>query len=160
MIDRIFKLASWLKIGLVAVSLIMLARTLAGCSETATQVENEIPALSQVRNLYSGAAITTAVEEGLNFEFYRKPGLEETAICVYVRPDSCLVLTLTGDGDLIPPSGMKANVWKCIARNIQVCQQIYGEPQDPVNIEKKNRCLATGMASCMIAYGLFGWLCE
>lgn len=158
--SKAFKIAQAAKIAVVVIGVLLAIKSLAGCSESITRSEYEVPTLEQVRRDFAGSTATRDSVDGINFEFYRRPGSGELAVAAFVRPDSCLVISLDEYGEIELPSGMKANFWKCVARGIQLCNQIHGEPQDPEGIERKNRCLATSLTSCYIAYGLFGWLCE
>lgn len=148
------------RLAIAIAAVLVAAQILAGCCDLITRSEYEVPTLEQVRRDFAGSTATRDSVDGINFEFYRRPGSGSLAVAAFVRPDSCLVISLDEYGELELPSGMKANFWKCVNRGIQLCNQIHGEPQDPEGIERKNRCLATSLTSCYIAYGLFGWLCE
>lgn len=149
-----------LQMAIVAVVAFVLILIFDGCGESITKAESDVPTLAQVRRSNPSAAISTETVDQIKFEFYRGSDSRLVAICAYVRPDSCLVIALDDLGNPAPPAGKKGNIWDCLSRGIQMCNQIYGEPQDPELIARKNHCLATSMAACYLTYGLFGWFCS
>lgn len=130
------------------------------CSEAPLEPSAQIPDLAEVREVYSGGSVRSFVANGINVEIFEKAGKPGSTICFWLNPDSCFVVGVEGDGEVVALVKPAKGMWACIARNIELCRNFHPDLDDPEDQAEYADCVAFGWTSCAIAYTVFAWFCE